>query len=228
MLNKNAITLIPLLAASLLLSACDNNDDSMEMGKARYQIDITNLSNNQPFSPPALVSHAPDYQPWMIGSPASMGLEKLAEGGDNSEFVMQAQSHSEVGMIVSGSELILPGATASFTLQTSRSHDTMLSLATMLVNSNDAFTGLNSSDIGMLAKGMPHTLYSSVYDAGTEQNSETAASIPGPAGGGEGFNAEREAANQVTMHAGVVSMDDGVVSYLLSLFRYLFAMSFAA
>ncbi len=59
--------------------------------------------------------------------------------------------------------------------------------ATRLVNTNDAFTGVNAGRIGDLEVG--ESKYSSQpWDAGTEGNIETAATIPGPAGGGEGFN----------------------------------------
>ena len=47
-----------------------------------------------------------------------------------------------------------------------------------------------------------------VYDAGTEANSEAAGTIPGPADGGEGFNAERDDADTVSYHPGVVSSQD--------------------
>lgn len=48
------------------------------------------------------------------------------------------------------------------------------------------------------------------YDAGTEANTEAAAHIPGPAGGGEGFNVARDdIADRVAIHSGVVSQDDG-------------------
>ena len=57
-----------------------------------------------------------------------------------------------------------------------------------------------------------------VYDSGTEADSETAATIPGPAtmGQGEGFNVARDdRADQVTMHPGVVTQDDGLPDSVL-------------
>ena len=46
---------------------------------------------------------------------------------------------------------------------------------------------------------------------------EAAADIPGPAGGGEGFNPARsDAADRVAMHAGIVSQDDGFATSDLS------------
>ena len=41
--------------------------------------------------------------------------------------------------------------------------------------------------------------------------------IPGPAGGGEGFNANRDdEADRVSMHSGVVSQDDRLASSALT------------
>jgi hypothetical protein len=56
----------------------------------------------------------------------------------------------------------------------------------------------------------------SVWDAGTEANDELAATIPGPAGGGEGFNADRNDDDRVAFHSGVISQDDGLASSALS------------
>ena len=60
-----------------------------------------------------------------------------------------------------------------------------------------------------------------VLDAGTEANSEAAGTIPGPADGGEGYNAERDDADLVSFHPGVVSADDGLMmSALTSAHRF--------
>ena len=80
----------------------------------------------------------------------------------------------------------------------------------MLVNTNDAITGVNDVLVGDMAVGDSVTLRAIAYDAGTEANTETAATIPGPAGGGEGFNAARDdIADRVAMHPGIVGAEDG-------------------
>ena len=88
-----------------------------------------------------------------------------------------------------------------------------ISVSTMLVNTNDAITGINAVPIGDMQVGDSVSLRTIAYDAGTEANTEQAVHIPGPAGGGEGFNAARDdIADRVTMHTGVVGQDDGFVS----------------
>jgi hypothetical protein len=67
-----------------------------------------------------------------------------------------------------------------------------------------------------LSVGDTWSAYTSVYDAGTESNSEAQGTIPGPADGGTGFEAERDDVDFVGMHSGVVSMDDGLATSVLT------------
>jgi hypothetical protein len=53
------------------------------------------------------------------------------------------------------------------------------------------------------------------YDAGTEANSEAKGTMPGPADGGEGFNASRDDVDFVHIHPGVISMYDGLADSVL-------------
>ena len=150
----------------------------------------------------------------MIGEAASAGLELLAEGGDNSGLLDEVEGRSEL----SGEGPVGPGASDTLELELD-SDDTggaLLTVITMLVNTNDAFTGLNAIDLSGMAVGDSVTRMGIAYDAGTEANSEAAGTLPGPVDGGEGFNAARDDLNdQVTMHGGVVTRDDGLSSSAL-------------
>jgi hypothetical protein len=68
-----------------------------------------------------------------------------------------------------------PGASRTFTLQTDGRFN-RLSLVTMLVNTNDAFTGLDSLKL----RGRGETHSTAAYDAGSELNNELETHIPGP------------------------------------------------
>lgn len=50
----------------------------------------------------------------------------------------------------------------------------------MLIPTNDAFTGVNAADLSSMAIGDSLTLSGSTWDSGTEANTETAITIPGP------------------------------------------------
>ena len=74
-----------LILSSMLLVACSSSDDDDDSNGTdpgstpstrSYEVSVVNLTNNQPFSPIAVISHTADYSPWSIGSAASAGLEK--------------------------------------------------------------------------------------------------------------------------------------------------------
>jgi hypothetical protein len=115
-----------------------------------------------------------------------------------------------------GSGLILPGQSETLMLSTGTA-DVRLTLATMLVNTNDAFTGATGQTLGGLEPGDDFVIYGGTYDAGTEGNSETAASVPGPASGGTGvgYDAVRDDVDFVAIHGGVVTQSDGLASSTL-------------
>lgn len=182
---------------------------------AVFEVSAVNLTLGQPLSPLAVIAHDGSFRAFMVGEAASAGLEVLAEGGDNGAFLDEVEGRSEA----SGAAPIGPGATNTIELELD-SDDTagaLITVMTMLVNTNDAFTGLNAVDVSAMAVGDSFTRSTIVYDAGTEANSEAAGTIPGPADGGEGFNAARDdLADQVTMHSGVVTSDDGLTSSVLN------------
>lgn len=202
-------------ASVLSLAGCFHDDD-MSSATVSYEVTVTNLTASQPFSPLAVVLHESGYHAWQIGSAASSGLEQLAEGGDATTFIGAAEADSAVSTSATGNGLILPGASDSVIIEAAESGTMQLSLATMLVNTNDGFTGLAGEAVGDLALHSSKSLMLMAYDAGTEANSETAATIPGPAGGGEGYNSARDDRDSVGGHPGVVSRDDGLTSSALT------------
>lgn len=201
--------------AATQLTGCFHDEDSNAVSTIKYAVTVTNISNNQPLSPLALVLHKSGYSGWTEGAAVSTGLEKLAEGGDNSDFLDEATVNTHVLDDASGAGLILPGQSETVMLSTTESSGVMLTLATMLVNTNDAFSGISSQALSALTNGETLHVYGYTYDAGTEANSETAATIPGPAGGGEGYNAMRDDLGKLTVHSGVVTADDGLTTSTL-------------
>lgn len=193
-------------------SSCDAVEMALnELGgsNASFEVTVVNLTVGQPLSPLAVLAHQEDVQAFAIGEQASGGLELLAEGGDNSQLIAE----TPVDAAASGTAPVEPGASDTIAIELD-GNDTIgayLSVVTMLVNTNDAFAGLNALAIDDIAPGETRMYYAVVYDAGTEANTELADSIPGPAGGGEGFNVSRDdIRDQVTMHGGVVTADDGL------------------
>ena len=183
------------------------------------EVDLTNLTNNQPMSPMAVVAHDSSYELFTAGSVASHELEVLAEGGSPDDVLDAANDHDGVAATARGTGIIGPGVreTVQLSIVERDFGEAEVSVATMLVNTNDAFAGLASVDISDLRPGDSMTLWVSAYDAGTEANSEAAGTIPGPAVGGEGYDEARDDLHDVVViHRGVVGFDDGLLESLLS------------
>ncbi len=220
-------TLRLLLAAAMLvpLSACfhDNDGDTPPVTgtpdtMASYEITVNNATNGQPLTPVAVIVHNAAYHPWVLGDAASVGLEMLAEGGDVTQFIADAAADVNVVTTASSSNgPFAPGATETVSVQVVASSALQISVAAMLANTNDAFTGIANVLVGNLLPGEHTSMLAHVYDAGTESNSESADTLPGPAGNnGEGFNATRDDSNFVSIHAGVVTADDGLSTSALN------------
>ena len=213
---------------ALFLQACDSSDDPRPApppppppppAMASFDVTVTNLTNAQPLSPIAVIAHQNGYAVFTVGMPATIALEELAEGGDNTSLLAEADGSAMVLASGSGSAPIGPAGSEAVTITVLESDlpGLMISVSTMLVNTNDAISGINGAAVGNMVVGDVWMQRGIVYDAGTEANSEVAGDIPGPAGGGEGFNAARsDRVDQVAMHSGVVSADDGFAGSSLS------------
>lgn len=222
------------MALLSLLGACDgtffnNSDGNNTEGPtiiappppviASFQVTVTNLTNAQPLSPAALIVHQTGFDVFELGAPASVPLEVLAEGGNNAELLALANNDVSVYTTAGGAGPIPPGQNdvIGFEIEEQEIADAYFSVSTMLVNTNDAFTGVSTIDMEGLAVGDALTRTGVAYDAGTEADDEMAIYIPGPAGGGEGFNTERDDENDaVSMHPGVVTSHDGLVTSALN------------
>jgi len=222
---KNHFRLLALMTAALWLQGCDNDDNFVAQpppppppppAMASFDITVVNLTNAQPLSPVAIIGHSSGYSVFTVGDAATAGLEEMAEGGDNTALISEADADtSNVFVTGSGAAPIAPAGseTVSITLLESDVAALRISASAMLVNTNDAFSALNGFDASPMAVGDTMTINAIAYDAGTESDTEAATDIPGPAAGGEGFNTMRDdEADRVAMHAGIVSQNDGFSS----------------
>ncbi|MEM7218013.1 MAG: spondin domain-containing protein [Pseudomonadota bacterium] len=220
---------LPIALLGIALAACGggNNIESIAPDvstpapppDARFEVTVTNLTNAQPLSPVAIIAHRGEYQAFTIGEAVTVGMESLAEGGDNGDLIAEAESTAGVLAAASGVAPIGPGGseTVEISVNPGTTDALRLSLATMLVNTNDAISGAPDIDVGGMAVGEQARHFAIAYDAGTEANTEAAGTIPGPAVGGEGFNAARDdIADRVSMHPGVISNETGLATSVLS------------
>lgn len=153
-------------------------------GGLDYDVTITNTSDTTAFpgvlSPAAWAVHDDTVMLFEIGTAASAGLEGLAEDGDAAGLEAELAGTAGVGTSgVGGAGPLLPGDSVTFTV-TPDATNRFLSLASMIVPSNDAFVAFDAGGIALLtAAGAQRTNEAiaadiagqlAAWDAGTENN----------------------------------------------------------
>ncbi len=149
-----------------------------------YEITVTNITKGISFTPFIAASHTRGVDVFEVGELASKELAAIAEGGDIGplmEVLLASKKVSDVQATLENG-LLAPGASVSFEVDT-YGKKRFLSLAAMLLPTNDTFVGLDSVRLPYRGKV---TYYAKAYDAGSEPNDEYCANIPGPVCGGAG------------------------------------------
>jgi hypothetical protein len=149
------------------------------------EVKIVNITKGQVFSPVIAWSHGRGFTPFFeFGIPASGELRDIAENGNFDPMETLLTGDADVREIATTGP-IPPGGEAVLTLDTAGGAR-QISLASMLVNTNDTFLALRSVGVPRLSD----TFFSPGIDAGTEVNNEDCAFIPGPACPEDSGNAE--------------------------------------
>ena len=174
-----------------------------------FEITLTSLTARPPggqiFSPPIFVVHPSAANLGMVGQPAHPALVALAEGGDVSGILALVSAVGASTAVAEGP--VLPGGSVTVRL-TGNAMNNSLSVASMLVSTNDGFI-IGSTPL-YDADGMPvsTTLELMTYDAGSEENTELASDIPGPTAARE---ENPDATNaRVPTEGGVITPHPGV------------------
>ncbi|MEE9417302.1 MAG: spondin domain-containing protein [Acidimicrobiales bacterium] len=188
----------------------------------RYSVTIENLTSGQPLTPPVAATHNRRVDIFEVGDSASEAIQNLAENGDVPGLVASLKGVRGVRDIVvtaspEGPPPVLPGHEVSFEIFTSKRGRNLISIASMLICSNDGFTGIDSIRLPKRI-GKTKTIMANGYDAGTETNTELFADMVPPCGpltgvdsGGAGTGASDPALAEngvITMHGGVTGSGD--------------------
>lgn len=218
------------VAVATLMTACGGSsssttDQPTAPTTATFEVTLTNLTAGQPLSPLVAIAHDGGFKAFALGDAASVELEQLAEGGASMPLADLAKASKAVLATAVGTGLP-PGpnskSTVTLTVPVASLPTLQLSLAAMLGNTNDGFTGVNGQSLATLAVGATVTTELLGYDAGTELNSESADTVPGPAtansgGARQGYNpARNDVIGTVHVHPGIVSKDDGLPTSALT------------
>ncbi|GAA0671929.1 spondin domain-containing protein [Kitasatospora atroaurantiaca] len=173
--------LASLLAVTAQATASASAPDELHT----YQVTLENLTHGQPFSPPvaATTRHGGPHM-FQVGRLASRELEEIAEDGNEVPMFDLFGGASGVTDAVDVGRPLTPQGTSkgafddrvTFTIKAHRGD--RLSLATMLICTNDGFLGLDH--VRLPLKGHPSEFQLKGYDAGTERNTERTEDIVDP------------------------------------------------
>ena len=187
-------------AISIDLRSARADDDS------RVKVTVTNLTRGQIISPVVVASHRAGFEPlFQLGAPASEELAMVAEDAILDPLILALRGDSDVldVQVLFGPNgpmtPIMPGESASITVEI-QGKFRYLSMAGMLVTTNDAFFALRGARVPRRGTDVYR---SPAYDAGSEANTENCAHIPGPPCGSGGIRVIDGAEGFVHIHAGV-------------------------
>ncbi len=193
-------TLLGVTFGSLLIAGTSALADDDE----QYEVTITNLTRSQNFTPILVISHKKGFGLFTLGDSASDELAALAEGGAVGPLTTLANSDSKVVDVDDSGGLLVPGASVTVTVDADDAKE--ISVASMLIPTNDAFFSLNGVKAPKGHKTV--TYYSPAYDAGSEPNDELCVNIPGPDCGGAGGSPGVGGEDYVHIHAGIHGIGD--------------------
>lgn len=196
--------LVVATAAFLIPSATGSGNNART-----WRVTITNLTppgpgapGSQPLSPPLIVIHSNRADVWSVGEITTHPVAAIAEDANNGPALSALPQLRGVRDAFTGAGGPIPsGASRTYMVETS-GHFDRLTVLTMLVNTNDGFTGLDSLHV----RGHGATHETNAYDAGSERNNEQSAYIPGPCCG-HPFVRDPEGA-LIRMHEGITGRGD--------------------
>ena len=172
---------------------------------SEFDIIVRNVTSGQPLTPPVVVVHDGSASLLPESAEDLAGLEAVAESGQQAELAASLRGVAGVKDTISMDPPPLPpGQEATVTI--SASPGDHVSVISMLACTNDAIT------IGTLivpeAGSFPAMSSGRVYDAGTEENSETAATVPCLGGEGVSSGDAPDGEGSITHHPGIGGKGD--------------------
>lgn len=186
-----------------------------------FEVTITNSTSGQPLTPPVVATHRGRNEVFRVGSKASFELKEIAENGNNGPLLADLGSDADVSQVLEGpgGPLVPAGKPGSamfddstkFTIATDGGAR-RISFASMLICTNDGFTGVNSLRLPRRV-GQSVSADTMGYDAGTEANTEDLRDIVPPCQGligvtggpGTGVSDPALAQNDVIRHHGGIT-----------------------
>ena len=176
-----------LLSISAMALALIPGSAASASAGSSYRVTIRVLADGQPLTPPVVVTHRGGFNLFEVGQIASVGIKEVAENGNVPALVSAVEQAAGVSQVAVGAEPVVPRGlpgSAAFSdverLMIGAGPDVrFISFATMLICTNDGFTGINHvrlpAEVGDTVR-----IGAAGYDAGTEVNTEDFADIVPP------------------------------------------------
>ena len=167
---------------------------------SEFAVTVRNVTAGQPLTPPVVVVHDGSASLLPESAEDLAGLEALAESGQQVALVASLRGVAGVkDMISMDPPPLPPGQEATATIAASPGDH--VSVISMLACTNDAITigTLIVPEVGSL----PAMSSGRVYDAGTEENAETAGTVPCLGGEGVSSGDAADGEGSITHHAGI-------------------------
>ena len=180
-------------------------------------VTVYNATHGSLITPIIAATHPSTYKMYAMGQAASDDLKKMAEGGDTSGLKTTIEAAGGITKSV-GTAPFAAGAKEEINGLAADGNNGWLSLAGMILPTNDAFVAINGWKIP--AETGTHTVWLHAYDAGSEVNNELLVSgggTPGTLGmpggtshsGGTGMTTT-ETNTTVHIHPGVIGDPDSI------------------
>lgn len=212
--------LLVLVLGITVVGAAAQEQQANEIELPRYEVTITNLTDGQPLTPPLLATHSRYTDVFTVGDPASFGIKEIAENGNLQPLIDALNNNPLVLDVVTAAAPLVPdgtpggemfGNSVTLTIE-ARPFYRFLSFASMLVCTNDGFTGLDTVQLP-LHVGETTIFYGDGYDAGTEINTEDFADIVPPCQGLIGVTSDDAGtgmSNPALAESGVIQHHPGI------------------
>lgn len=181
--------------AALMLAGCDGDitriDDDVRNStnpavaiqqERLYDVTIVNLTTGQPFSPGVVTTHTAQADVYEVGKEASMGVKVVAEAGNPNPLAKELEGKpgfDHVMVFLRGvPPMNIPPVNATTVRVTARPGTDRLSVVTMLICTNDAFTGVDAVALPTEFRAVAYE--NQAYDARAEVNNEQSEFIVDP------------------------------------------------
>lgn len=199
-----AITLITAVAVVLVSATLTLNSQPTQAQTLDFQLTVRNITNRQPISPPIVVVH--ESNAVLLPSTAERleGLEEFAESGSQPTLMESLSQRTRVNRVLRFGGVLQPQSQQTL-LRVEAEPGDHISVIGMLQCTNDAIVVGTAivTDGGTPAFGS-----GVVWDAGTENNDESRASVPCLDGEGVSNLDTADGEGTIERHPGLVGTGD--------------------